>query len=199
MGNFFQLWSPRSYQQQQAINSEQTSIDTSPTHEEVGSTNSYGHTDSHHTTTEMGTTVTENKEDCQQGKERKQHLSSSPTHEDADSAHSHSHTQHSTTNEGAEYRAVLACSDKLVIAISQDPLTISETLMAKGFISPVIHDKMLLPTSIPRKKATVLVTALREKIEVAPKRFHELMKIFSKLTWTKDIAEILQSAYQGTL
>ena len=129
----------------------------------------------------------------------KQYLSSGPAHDEVDSPHIYGHTHHSKTEIGAEYRAVLACSDKLVIAISQDPLTIALSLMAKDFISPEIHDKMLLCTLTPLVKATILVTAVRDKIKIAPKRFCDLKKIFLEQASTKDIVEVLQSAYQGTI
>ena len=155
MGNFFRFWRTRDYQQRQTINNEQTSIHTSPTHEEVGSTISHGHTHGHQSTN----TVTENK----------------------------------------GFKAVLTCHDKLVSALSPDPCTIAGILMANGFIPPEIQAKMLFTSSTPHEKATILVTVLREKIKIAPKGFHELMKILSELTWTKDIAETLQSAYQGSV
>ena len=63
----------------------------------------------------------------------------------------------------------LACNDKLVSALSPDPCTTAGILMAKGFIPYEIHAKMLLTSLTSHEKATILVTAIMEKIKVAPK------------------------------
>ena len=47
--------------------------------------------------------------------------------------------------------------------------------------------------STPREKATILVTTVRQRVEIAPKRFDEFVDILSKQEWTKDIVEVLQS------
>ena len=115
----------------------------------------------------------------------------------------HGDTRHSeivtTLTESNEYTAVMACHDKLVSSLSPDPVTIAGILLSNGFIPNEIHAKMLLPSSTPHEKANILVTAVSEKIMVTPKRFYDLIKIFLELTWTRDIAEILQSTYQGKL
>ena len=102
-----------------------------------------------------------------------------------------------TVTENEAYTTVLSCHDKLVSALSPDTHTIAGILMENGFIPPEIHAEMLLLSSPPHVKTTNLVNAIMEKIKIAPKRFHELIKIFSEQKWTTDIAEILQSAYQG--
>ena len=96
-----------------------------------------------------------------------------------------------------EHTTMLKCSDKLVISLSTDILHMAEVLLAKEFITEEIHSKMLLSSSTPQMKASILVSAIRNKINIAPHRFRELMKIFSEETSTKDIFKILQSAYQG--
>ena len=96
-----------------------------------------------------------------------------------------------------EHTAMVKCSDKLVTSLSTDILHMAEVLLAKEFITEEIHSKMLLSSSTPQMKATILVSAVRNKINIAPHRFRELMKIFSEETSTKDIFKILQSAYQG--
>lgn len=87
-----------------------------------------------------------------------------------------------------EYLTLQACHDKLITALKPDPLTIAGMLFRTGC---EIHDKMLVPSFTRREKAT---SAIREKIEIAPQRFHQFMKLLTELMWTKDIAEILQSA-----
>ena len=96
-----------------------------------------------------------------------------------------------------EHTTMVKCSDKLAISLSTDILHMAEVLLAKEFITEEIHSKMLLSSSTPQMKASILVSAIRNKINIAPHRFRELMKIFSEETSTKDIFKILQSAYQG--
>ena len=109
------------------------------------------------------------------------------------------HTTHSEVDRvsSKEHTAMVKCSDKLVTSLSTDILHMAEVLLAKEFITEEIHSKMLLSSSTPQMKATILVSAVRNKINIAPHRFRELMKIFSEETSTKDIFKILQSAYQG--
>ena len=91
------------------------------------------------------------------------------------------------------YKAIIRCHDKLVIALSNDILTISGVLVAKEFIPAELSSKMLLPILTPQEKATMLVIAITEKIKLAPDRFQELIKIFSEQTSTKDIVTNLSS------
>ena len=124
-------------------------------------------------------------------------------YEEAGSTHGHTHhsiaRKGSIVTENKAYTTVLSCHGKLVSALSPDTRTIAGILMENGFIPPEIHAEILLLSSTPHVKATNLVYAIMEKIKIAPKRFHELIKIFSEQKWTTDIAEILQSAYQGNL
>ena len=103
---------------------------------------------------------------------------------------SHSHDPNTDiNNEG--YKAMLAYHDKLVITLATDYLNIAGVLLARGFISDEISAKMLLPSSTPNEKATILVTAVREKIKLTPQQFPELMKTFSEHTSTKCIVKLL--------
>ena len=175
------------------------------------------HSHTHHSTTEVRTTVTENKDNNPRPHSSSQSCSYFCSRSSliggkrvsrANLPSSH-HGGHQLRKGGSAicsgagqsikhlaYTAMLACNDKLVPALSPDPRTIAGILMAKGFIPPEVQAEILLP-STPHTKATILVTAITEKIKIAPKRFHELIKIFSEQMWTKDVAEILQSAYQG--
>ena len=90
------------------------------------------------------------------------------------------------------YKAMIHAHDKLVTAISTDTITISGVLLAKEFIPSEISNKMLLPFT-EREKATILVNAITDKINIAPKRFDELVKIISEQTCTKDIVNSLLS------
>ena len=88
-------------------------------------------------------------------------------------------------------QVVFRCNDKLVTALSLDPQGIAGLLLAKGLIPENIEAQMHQHFT-PREKATILVTALRQRIEVTPKRFHDFLDILTKQEWTKDLLEILQ-------
>ena len=93
------------------------------------------------------------------------------------------------TNE--PYQIMLHYNDKLVMALSADPVGIAGTLLAKGLIPENTEAQMHL-SSTPHEKACILVTVIRQRVGVAPKRFQDFIEILSKRPWTKDIVEILQ-------
>ena len=89
------------------------------------------------------------------------------------------------------HRVMLRCHDKLVTALSLDPQGIAGVLLAKGLI-PENTEAEMRQCTIPREKAVILITTLRNRIEVSPKRFYEFLDILSKQEWSKDIIEVLQ-------
>ena len=91
------------------------------------------------------------------------------------------------------HQVMLRYNDKLITVLSADPLGIAGVLVTKGFIPEHTEAQMRLISSTPREKATTLVTTVRQRIEIAPKRFHEFLSILSEQAWTKDIMEVLQS------
>ena len=103
----------------------------------------------------------------------------------------------SVDNEG--YKAVIACHNKLVTALATDYLTVAGTLLARGFVSEELPAKMLLPHSTPIEKATILITAVRERIKVAPQQFPVLLSILSEHASTECVVKLLQSTYQGEI
>ena len=123
-------------------------------------------------------------------------VSASQAHEDDGSTQSHTRRSESTVPENKESLTMLAYLDQLINAISADTLIIAGVLREYDFISDEVSGKILRPSSTRQEKATVLVNAVREKIKTAPKRFPELMRVFSEQASTKNIAEMLQSAYQ---
>ena len=144
-----------------------------------------------------------------QGQTRSSHQldfsSVSSLNNEGDSTHHSDLLEHSGTsihhsnidNEG--YNAMLDCHDKLVTAIATDYLTIAGALLAHRFVSEEVYAKMLLPSSTPNEKATVLAAAIRERMKLAPQHFSELMKILSGHTSTECVVSSLQSAYQGEI
>ena len=117
-----------------------------------------------------------------------------------DDGSTESHTQQSaksTVSENNESQTILIYQDQLIGAISPDTIRITEILREYDFISDEIFGKLSCPSSTPQEKATIVVNAVREKIRTAPKRFPELIRVFSEQASTKDIAEMLQTAYQS--
>ena len=97
----------------------------------------------------------------------------------------------------AEYKVVLSCHDRLVIALSNDPITISGVLLANGIISEETSAQMLLHFATPREKTTILVNNVRESIKINPRIYYDFVNILSRETWTTDIVDILHSTLRG--
>ena len=128
------------------------------------------------------------------------HASTSQTHKavkDDGSTRSHANRSKIIESENRESQTILTYQDQLINAISTDTLIIAGVLRECEFISDEVSGKILRPSPTPQEKATILVNAVREKIRTTPKRFPELIRIFSEQVSTKDIAEMLQFAYQG--
>ena len=123
-------------------------------------------------------------------------VSTSQTHEDGGSTQSHTRQSNITLSENKESRIILTYQDKLINVISANTLSIAGILLEYEFISDEVSSKLLRPSSTPQDKATILVNAIRKKIKTDPKKFPELIRVFSEEVSTKDIAAILQSAYQ---
>ena len=87
---------------------------------------------------------------------------------------------------------MLRYNDKLITALSADPLGIAGILLAKGLI-PEHIEAQTQQCSTPCEKVTILVMTIIQRIKIAPKRFHEFLSILSEQAWTKDIMEVLQS------
>lgn len=94
------------------------------------------------------------------------------------------------------YRTMLTCHRELVTALMDNVLEVAGILLSKLLIAEDIEEQMLLH-SIPREKATILVSAVRNRIKIAPRRFDEFVLALKALTWTEDIVETLLSTYRG--
>ena len=84
-------------------------------------------------------------------------------------------------------------------ALSNEPLGVAGLLLSKGFVSGEIMSKMLVVSYTPNEKATILIEAVRNKIELAPSKFQELLDILSEVACAKEVAESLRSTYQSEL
>jgi hypothetical protein len=86
-----------------------------------------------------------------------------------------------------------------MLALSNEPLGVAGALLSKGFISGEIMSKMLVVSYTPTEKAAILIEAVRNKIELAPSKFNELLEILSEVTCAKEVVESLRSTYRSEL
>ena len=88
----------------------------------------------------------------------------------------------------------------LMLALSNELLSVAGILLGKGFISVEIYmTKMLIASYTSTEKAAILIEAVRHKLELAPSSFTELLVILSEVTSTKEVVESLHSTYQSEL
>ena len=88
-------------------------------------------------------------------------------------------------HENLEYKALLACFDKLVLAFDQSPLIISNELVAKGLFPPQNGQ-------IDGQRLAKLVT---DKVLLKSSRYHDVMDVLCKHEWLCDIVDILRASY----
>ena len=98
-----------------------------------------------------------------------------------------------------EVKAILIRTHDLMTAVANEPLGVAGILLSKGFISGEIMSKMLIVSYTPIEKATILIEAVRNKVELAPSKFPELLEILSEQTCAKEVVESLRSTYQSEL
>ena len=98
-----------------------------------------------------------------------------------------------------ELNAITIRTPDLMLELSNEPLAmgVAGLLLSKGFLSGEIISKMLGITHT--EKATILIEAIRNKIELAPSKFTELLEILSEMECAKEVVESLSSAYQSEL
>ena len=121
----------------------------------------------------------------------------SPASPRVDNSYTDVHLPGKEAIENKGHTAMIQLHEKLVTAISTDVVNVAGILLSKEFISEEVEEKARLPSSTPKERATLLVTALRNKIKVTPECFEELMEIFSKEISTKEIVKKLQIVDQG--
>ena len=86
-------------------------------------------------------------------------------------------------------KAMLACFDKLVLALKADPLIIWNELAAKGLIPP--PDGQI--------EAQQLAQRILDLVKVEPARYDDIVNLLSKHDWLNDIIEILQTILRGEI
>jgi hypothetical protein len=86
-----------------------------------------------------------------------------------------------------------------MLALSNEPVGVAGILLSKGFISGEIMSKMLVVSYTPTEKAAILIEAVRNKIELVPSKFTELLGILSEVVCAKEVVGRLRCTYQSEL
>ncbi len=100
--------------------------------------------------------------------------------------------------EMSEYITLVNCTAKLVIALRSDT-SILHYLDREGFIKPNIYEDVNNPKSMlsASEKAGLLVSGIKDKVELNPKNYHKLMRHFHQdRRLYGDIADILDEEYR---
>ena len=97
--------------------------------------------------------------------------------------------------ESFEYKALLECFDSLVIALKFNPASLAVELAAKGLVPP--GDVTNQRSCDLAEQARELAGRILNRVELAPNRYHDIVKIFSKHLWMEDFVKILETAYNG--
>ena len=105
------------------------------------------------------------------------------------------------SNPSPELKAITIRTPDLMLALSNEPLTmgVAGMLLSKGFLSGEIVSKMLVVSYTSTEKATILIEAIRNEIELAPSKFVELLDILSEVACTEEVVESLRSTYESEL
>ena len=103
------------------------------------------------------------------------------------------------SNPSPEVNAITIRTHDLMLALSNEPVGVAGILLGKGFISNEVMSKMLVVSYTSTEKATILIEAVRNKIELAPSKFTELLEILSEVASAKEVVESLHSTYQSEL
>ncbi len=97
----------------------------------------------------------------------------------------------------SEYNTLVNCTTKLVIALHSDNLILNY-LNREGFVKPNNYEEVNNPRSMlsPSEKAGLLVTGIKDKVELNPQNYHKLMRHFRvDRRMYGDIADILDKEY----
>ena len=100
-------------------------------------------------------------------------------------------------NPSPEVRAITMRTHDLMLALSNEPLGVAGLLLSRGFIPRETMSKMLIVSYTQIEKATILIEAVRNKIELAPSKFTRFLEILSDVTCAKEVVDSLHFTYQS--
>ena len=94
---------------------------------------------------------------------------------------------------------MVACTPELTTALAQDPVTVSEHLLAKGLIPHTLHSQLVHSGDAPRDKARQLVEAMTTCTKTNSSNFDVFIIVLKKQGgWTKNIISILTDTFFTT-
>ena len=99
--------------------------------------------------------------------------------------------------ESKEYSTIFKCKRKLEIAFKSDR-DIADFLLQQHFITQERYDELEDPKSTltVAEKASILVTAIRDRVELNPRNYHKLVNhLRQNIERYEDIIEILDQEY----
>ena len=99
-------------------------------------------------------------------------------------------------NQSPEVKSILKQTPELITALSNDPLGVAGRLLSKELICEEVYSEILIDSYTPRKKAAILVKAVRNTIKIAPDKFQCFLEILS-VVCAKEVAERLRFTYQS--
>ena len=103
------------------------------------------------------------------------------------------------SNSSPEVNAITIRTHDFMLALSNEPVGVAGILLGKGFISNEVMSKMLVVSYTSTEKAAILIEAMRNKIELAPSKFAELLEVLSEVECAKEVVDSLRSTYQSEL
>ena len=97
-----------------------------------------------------------------------------------------------------EYYLVLAMSQVIINAISQNSLKIAEAVSKEAFIPADTMDQILTVDYTPLQRAEILFKALTKEMEKDAKVFHKFLAILSDLGLNRPLITTLKSFLPST-
>ena len=82
-------------------------------------------------------------------------------------------------SESVEYKTLIRCTDKLIIAFKFSILSTANELLANGFVSPETYGSILTTSGWSEdEKASRLVKCVADTVKVYPGKYHDFL-VFS--------------------
>ncbi len=91
-----------------------------------------------------------------------------------------------------EYLAMVRSTPQLTNILSQDPVSVAQSLFAAGLIAPGILEEVQLPTMTGSRKASRLAAVVTDRVKIRASVFHEFIQILEEQgDWTQDLIDTL--------
>jgi hypothetical protein len=94
-------------------------------------------------------------------------------------------------------QSIRKLTHEIILSFQNDILDISSRLLGKELISDDIQEEMLLGYHTSKKKAAILVEAVKNTIRGNPEMFEDLLNILSEHNNTISVGKKLRSTYQS--